>query len=421
MGNRMNWYLSKMRKTLFALLAIGFISTSLEAGDFDAERQQVLDLANLTTAPKVIAADGFAAEGNIKAIYFDGLPYEGHPTKVFAWIGLPEKTEGKAPGIVLVHGGGGTAFKDWVKHWNDHGFAAISIAVEGQTDVKTPGAKSGVIPTGWKQHAWPGPWREGIYQDSDRPLSDQWMYHAVADTILANSLLRSLGEVDPEKVGLMGISWGGIITSTVVGIDERFAFAIPTYGCGDLAVAPNQYGRALSDNQVYKQVWDPMQRIARAKMPILWYSWPGDLHFPLDRQANNYRNAPGTRMVSLVLGMRHGHGAAWNRPESYAFAESVVKTGQPWCRETDMSVEDGKCSVTFECDRPIDEAMLLSTTESGATGLRKWNQTQATLSRNGNKWQATATLPPGETGWFMNVVAGDLVVSSDYQIADSGK
>jgi hypothetical protein len=95
---------------------------------------------------------------------------------------------------------------------------------------------------GYRRHAWAGPQRNGIYGNSSEPLADQWIYHAVADTVLANSLLRSLPEVDADKVGVMGISWGGVITSTVIGIDERFAFAIPMYGCGELFKAANQYG-----------------------------------------------------------------------------------------------------------------------------------------------------------------------------------
>jgi cephalosporin-C deacetylase-like acetyl esterase len=52
--------------------------------------------------------------------------------------------KGKVPGMVLVHGGGGTAFKEWVQKWNAQGFAAISIAVEGQTDVeREEGRKAG--------------------------------------------------------------------------------------------------------------------------------------------------------------------------------------------------------------------------------------------------------------------------------------
>ena len=36
-------------------------------------------------------------------------------TKVFAWLGMPANVSGKVPGVVLVHGGGGSASKDWVE------------------------------------------------------------------------------------------------------------------------------------------------------------------------------------------------------------------------------------------------------------------------------------------------------------------
>ena len=96
----------------------------------------------------------------------------------------------------------------------------------------------------------------------------------------------------------------------------------------------NQYGRALGDNQLYREVWDPMVRMDRAQMPVLWFSWPEDQHFPLDCQAACYRTAPGPHMVSLIPGMNHGHGAGWNPPDSYAFAESIVREGKPWCVQT---------------------------------------------------------------------------------------
>ncbi|NIL96118.1 MAG: prolyl oligopeptidase family serine peptidase [Planctomycetales bacterium] len=385
------------------------------AGPFDAQRQQLLALGRLTEAPAVQDAAGYKSSQNVKAIFFDALPWKGKPTKVFAWWGLPDDRQGKVPGVVLVHGGGGTAFKGWVTRWNDHGFAAISIAVEGQIDKKDPSALSGVIPTGWKQHAWSGPCRKGIYHDSAEPLEDQWMYHAVADTILANSLLRSLPEVDADKVGLMGISWGGVITSTVVGIDDRFAFAIPVYGCGHLFDAPNHYGRSLGNDQLYKKVWDPMVRLSNAKMPILWFSWPQDLHFPLDCQAASYRAAGGPRMVTLVPRMGHGHGPAWNRKEAYAFAEAIVQSGEPWCRQTESETGERTCRVAFWSQKPIDKAVLVSTTDSGITGRRKWVESAAELQNSGQQWQATARLPAGTTAWFINLASGPLVVSSDFQ------
>ena len=150
--------------------------------------------------------------------------------------------------------------------------------------------------------------RAGVYANSDKPIRDQWIYHAVADTVLANSLLRSLPEVDPDKVGVMGVSWGGIIVSTVMGIDTRFAFAIPVYGCGHLFDTGNHYERILANNRLYREVWDPIQHLANARMPVLWFSWPQDKHFPLGCLAASYHAAGGTQALALVPNMGHGQG-----------------------------------------------------------------------------------------------------------------
>ncbi len=381
------------------------------ADEFSAQRGQVLALGSLTNPPAMQTAAGFTSTADLKAVYYDALDWKGSPTKVFAWLGLPANRTGKVPGIVLVHGGGGTAYKEWVKLWNEHGFAAISIAVEGQTDIADKNGVGGK----WQQNRRPGPARNGIYGDSAEPLKDQWMYHAVADTILANSLLRSLPEVDADKVGVMGISWGGVITSTIMGIDDRFAFAIPTYGCGNLAEAGNQYGRALGNNELYKQVWDPMVRIDRAKMPVLWFSWPQDQHFPLDKQAACYRAAPGPHMVTLIPGMHHSHPSGWTPPDSYAFAGSVVRDGKPWCRPIECRVSGGGCQAEFSSSKPLEKAVLISTTDTGVTGSRKWIESPAALTREGDAWIASAPLSAGTTAWFINVHSGELTVSSEFQ------
>jgi dienelactone hydrolase len=424
--------------SLALLLFWGLQSFSLQAEDYRVEWAALEALGRLDTAPAMHGANGEAAgvaPGDTAAIYFDALAYQGTPTRVYAWLGIPGEASAQnpVPGVVLVHGGGGTAFREWVEKWQARGYAAIAIAVEGQTDERIG---TSVRPRIWKKHAWPGPSRKGIYTDSAEPITDQWMYHAVADTVLANSLMRSLPEVDAARVGIMGVSWGGIITSTVIGIDTRFAFAIPTYGCGHLHRMDNQYSRALADNELFQSVWDPALRIQRATMPALWLSWPGDKHFSLDAQAATYRAAPGARMVSLVPGMRHSNPAAWVRPESYAFADSIVKTGRPWCVQTSVLAEGGSISVEFNCSKPLFSASLLATSGSGHTGNRDWVETTARLTRGpeGN-WQVTADLPPGTSGWFVNVSAagsdsdsdGDgrtdrfgynavhVIVSSDYQ------
>ena len=72
--------------------------------------------------------------GNVKGIFITSpVKYNGKPVKIMGYIGFPEGAtkEDKCPAIVLVHGGGGTAFPDWVQMWNDRGYAAIAIDTEG--------------------------------------------------------------------------------------------------------------------------------------------------------------------------------------------------------------------------------------------------------------------------------------------------
>jgi len=395
------------------LIASLLCLASVLHADTVADRKVVLGLVDTCAlAPKTYEAEGFKADGTVHAIFYDALPYGGKPTRVFAWIGLPAKREGKVPAMVLVHGGGGTAFKEWVQKWNAQGFAAISIAVEGQTDVNTSKEKGRST---WARHAFSGPARDGTFADTKLPLKEQWMYHALADTMLANSLLRSLPEVDASKVGVMGISWGGVITSTVIGLDERFAFGIPTYGCGHLFDAENHWGQALHDNAGYKEVWDGMNYAERVKMPVLWLSWPQDAHFPLGCQAENYRKATGPRMVSLITKMGHSHPAGWNPPDSYAFAKSIVETGKPWGSSTSAVTEQGRAIATFASTKPLDRAVLISTTDHGFTGTRKWVETPAAAASGGGGTTASAPLPPGTTAWYINAYADKLTLTSDYQ------
>ena len=142
-----------MRVSFFQFLVVLMIPAALldAAGNFAEEQRLVPALGNLTAATAPFPAEGFAKDGVVEAIYFEGLPWNGRPTRVFAWLGLPQDRSGKVPAIVLGHIGAGTAFREWVEKWTKRGYAAISIAVEGQTDEAeqvTAGTKRS-----WKRHA----------------------------------------------------------------------------------------------------------------------------------------------------------------------------------------------------------------------------------------------------------------------------
>ena len=80
--------------------------------------------------PAVHPASEYSYPG-VKQIFYESVPYHGKTTRVFACYSLPEgaSAEHPVPGVVLIHGGGGTALADWVTVWNRRGYAAISMDV----------------------------------------------------------------------------------------------------------------------------------------------------------------------------------------------------------------------------------------------------------------------------------------------------
>ncbi len=57
----------------------------------------------------------------------------------------------------------------------------------------------------------------------------------VMDIRRARSILASRPEVDPDRIGIAGVSLGGIVTSLAAGVDGTFARVVPILAGGDLA------------------------------------------------------------------------------------------------------------------------------------------------------------------------------------------
>ena len=64
----------------------------------------------------------------VKAIWYEGASYHGLKTKVFALVGYPEiKENEKVPAIVLVHGGGGHPYAEWIRRLEITRFTAVIV------------------------------------------------------------------------------------------------------------------------------------------------------------------------------------------------------------------------------------------------------------------------------------------------------
>src|SRR5262249_48779295 len=74
----------------------------------------------------------------VRSLLYQAEPYRGKPTKVFAFYASPATLKGedaaekRFPGMVLVHGGGGHAFRKWAELYARRGYAAIAMDLSGR-------------------------------------------------------------------------------------------------------------------------------------------------------------------------------------------------------------------------------------------------------------------------------------------------
>lgn len=346
-------------------------------------------------------------EGEIKAIFYEALSYKGKATRAFAYYGIPKGNK-PVPAIVCVHGGGGTAFHEWVKIWNDRGYAAISMSLEGHM----PSEKSHKT-----KHEFSGPKRKGRFDDIKEPLNEQWMYHAVSNVMLAHSLLRSMPEIDNDRIGVTGISWGGILTSLISGVDDRFQCAIPVYGAGFLE---KSLGHFSSVNGV-QNFWDPSRQFQYGAMPTLWVNGDADGHFSVNITSESYLATKERSWVTITPGLPHGHKSGWDSkqvPEIYAFADHILKNEEACLARLTNTKNSDTVEFSYESKLSLVSAELYFTDEfvyskeEGAKhpAPKTWQKMDAVLNMDKNV--ITAELPSEAKVYYLNVINKDGLTSS---------
>ncbi len=400
-----------MRLSLFT--AVVCLATSLHAekvGPWDLDA-----LKNNVPVMKWVRQDQ-----PIHALTYAGEKYQGHDTEVFAFYASPitlgEKVKPgtKFPGVVLIHGGGGTAFADWVHLWAKRGYAAIAMDLNGsrppepEFDPKTGMAigngHRGLrtrLPNAGPQHGHPEKFDCVLTPDT----SDDWPFHAAASVMRAHSLLRSFSEVDAEHTAVTGISWGGYTTCLVASLDDRFKAAVPVYGCGFLHEGESVQKPSIDKlDPEHRALWvkeyDPGSLLPRCRVPILFVNGTNDVHYVLDSYMKSYNVVPGEKHIRIQIKMPHGHPPGWAPQEIGLFIDSKCRGGDPLPNPGAPVVSGDNVTVTCESKAPLKKAELNYTTDTGLRSKREWKSVPATI-KDGT---ITAPKPPADANtWFITV------------------
>lgn len=366
---------------------------------------------------------------HIKAITYDGFSYRGKKTKVFAYMGFPEGASASSPvpAIVLVHGGGGHPYMEWVRLWNERGYAAIAMETTGYF----PNHKNDGLDEShndrftWGLHGIFE--EEGYISTPDRvgypavytELEEQWPYHGLTQVILAHNILRQDERVDKENIGITGISWGGVVVSQVIGYDTRYSFAIPVYGTAYLGCEIRSF-----DNfhlPYTDSLWAAERNLDNAKMPIFWYAYNDDTNFCVPAYVKSYLHTEGfnEKNTLLMLGeWGHSHGAVFGTKHSFMFADWVTyeKGGfvtfdtQPQGRNVSCNIKipkniSGDISAVLYY---ITEPMSYSRFDKFGKGIYKqldqyWQRDASCLSVDRENALVSGVVPDSVRGYYIQL------------------
>ena len=388
-------------------LSIGLVlGTAGLAGAQDVRNTGPWKLDELAKTPAVTFEP---AVDLVRPLYYAGEPYQGEPTRVFAYYARPAKAEGKLPAMVLVHGGGGQAFREWADLWAKRGYAAIAMDLAGCG----PDRKR-------LEDGGPNQSDKEKFDDLAGGIEAAWPYHAVANVIRAVSLLRSFEEIDPERIGITGISWGGYLTCLVSGLDQRLKVAVPVYGCGFLQENSVWVGKFNSMTSELRETWvrnfDPSQYLAGATMPMLFVNGTNDFAYPLDSYQKSYRLVKSPRTLCITVRMPHGHPQGWAPAEIGLFADTVLRKEKPFARIGDVRRTGENVEVTFESAVLIREAGLHYTADTGKWQERKWDSLPAALDAQ----TVRAKLPAVKGIVYFLTLKDDrgVVVSTEHEVIE---
>lgn len=352
-------------------------------------------LRDLLKVPRVFSADEYKDRQvpDVKALLFESVPFRGKSTKVFAYYSAPpgKPPAGGWPAIVIAHGGGGSAYPEYVKMWNARGYAAISMDLYGSLPVAagTPPADREKVRDGFP------------YGTVAENPTEEWTYHVVSTIVLANSLIRSFPEINPDKVALVGTSWGGIHSCIVAALDKRFKTVISVYGCGFLSSGDD----SVAFHQKYKDAlpwWDPSHFLAQVDTPFFWIGGTNDAAFSPDMWQKSINVTPGTKAQSLVVNLSHSDGGQ-TYPMVTNITEALLRKGPKLPQLDRPEVRGQEISVKYKSERPLVRAELCFTNDNAERVKRVWQTAPAQIDAN----KVTAELPEGVVAYFVNVYDKD--------------
>lgn len=180
----------------------------------------------------------------------------------------PEGVTGRLPVVVVLHGTGGKkeGMWNWLEQLAHRGVLAVAI------DGRFHGERDGGYPTLTE-------YNEAIYQaylaGPGRPQTHPFYFDNCWDVMRTIDYLVSRDDVDGNRIGLMGVSKGGIETYLTAAVDDRVKVIVPAIAVQsfDWGLDHNRWqARANTIKQAHERVAADLKQaeVNREVCAVLW-------------------------------------------------------------------------------------------------------------------------------------------------------
>ena len=274
------------------------------------------DLTKLSAVPTFRACSypGSKVPG-MRDILVDGFGPNDARAEFFCYYALPEAPmpQGGYPAVLLVHGGGGTAYPNYVDMWRKLGFAVLA------PDLRNARPAADKVADCLKKEM---PWPAETYPLAGGKRND--VLANVKNLYVANTLLRRMPEVNPDKTVYVGLSWGSWLGGILAAIDSR----------------PNGYVMIYcADKRIDREAYIDGSFLHLAKKPMYWAAWSHDPNAWPEHHQLAFETCPTYDGCTIENAYGHGHlgfgyGAVQRMALHYAVGETPLpRLGKPVFRD----------------------------------------------------------------------------------------
>jgi len=340
--------------------------------DGTAVRATSLEARVLTTSEK----DGIVTE----EVQFHSHKDGEKRVDIFAILSYPKGGK-KLPAFIWNNGGLAKANTFWTTFGAKRGYATLSI------DFPMPGYRS----TGNYSIV------SGLTLTEDPKQAP--IYHGAVALLKAVTYLESRAEVDKDRIGMAGSSWGGFYTTLMIGLDDRLKVGSCMFGCGALELGNNWWdGAGQSDKfpekerKRWSETLDPALRLSKCKTPIAWFTGTNDLFYWLPSVMQSYDRAAGPKHLGILPNFNHALTPELDE-QVFAWLDVHLKNEKKFLGVSGLEIKDRVARWTCDSEDGINKVEVLVS----PGGLGNW-QSRVWLSvpakRQGKHIEAT--LPESE-------------------------